>query len=229
MKIVLCMPTYLKPHPATLAAIEASVPVLDARGIGHQMISKYHCPYISHAMAGMLRQAMDTDADAFVFIDSDVSWEAGDLADLVECAGDVVAGTYRFKKPEVEYMGTWFCHPDGRPQVRPADGAIRAEWVPSGFLKVTRKAVRQFMKAYPDLLYGEPEHPSVDLFNHGAHKWLWWGQDYAFCRRWRECGGEVWLVPDLSISHHEGDQVYPGNLHQWLLRLPGGSEHRQAA
>lgn len=229
MKVVLCTPTLTRPHDAYLAAIEASVPALDAAGIGHQSVYKIGCPYISHARAEMLRQALDTDADAVIFIDHDMSWRPDDLVKLIEAQGDVVAGTYRFKKTEVEYMGTWCCHDDGRPIVRDSDGAIHADLVPAGFLKVTRDAVRRFMRAYPDLLYGHPDRPSVDLFNHGAHEFVWWGEDYAFSRRWRSSGGEIWLLPDLNITHHGGEaDAYPGNLHEWLMRLPGGCAHDRA-
>src|ERR1051325_3979882 len=60
----------------------------------------------------------------------------------------------------------------------------------------------------------------VDLFNHGAHEGVWWGEDYAFCRNWCDAGGEIRLVPDLDITHHDGERAYPGNFHQFLLRQP---------
>jgi hypothetical protein len=66
-------------------------------------------------------------------------------------------------------------------------------------------------------------HLSVDLFNHGVHDRIWWGEDYSFARRWKEKCGDIWLMPDLSIDHHAKDKVYEGNLHQFLLRQPGGS------
>ena len=34
----------------------------------------------------------------------------------------------------------------------------------------------------------------------GAHNGAWWGEDYAFCRRWREKGGQIWCLPDLGIG-----------------------------
>lgn len=223
VKVALCVPTLTKPYPQCLAAIEASVPELDAAGIEHQTVFEVGCPYISHARATMLRKALDAGADAAVFIDHDVSWRPRDLVTLIQADGDVCAGTYRFKMAEEEYMATIICDAAGYPMCRP-DGAIRADKVPAGFLKVTRKAVRQFMRAYPDLVYGDPEHPSVDLFNHGAHQGVWYGEDCAFSRRWRDCGGEIWLLPDLDITHHAADAAYPGNFHAYMLRRPGGSE-----
>lgn len=222
MKVALCTPTLTQPHPACLAALAASVVALDAAGVEHSATYEVGCPYISHARATMLRRALDWGADAVVFIDHDMSWRPQDLVKLIETDGDVVAGTYRFKKTEIEYMATVMCNADGTPQVRPSDGAIRADKVPAGFLKVTRDAVRRFMRAYPELVYGDPEKPSVDLFNHGAWEGVWYGEDYAFSRRWKATGGEIWLVPDLNLDHHAASDVYPGNFHEFLMRQPGG-------
>jgi hypothetical protein len=228
MKVVVATPSLGDLTVPYLNALAASAPVLEAAGHQTSFIREVGCPYVSAARATMLRKALDGQADVVVFIDYDISWDASNLLTLIETSGDVVAGAYRFKKPETEFMGSWMCHDDGRPVVRESDGAIAADRIAAGFLKVTREAVRKFMRAYPELIYGNPECPSIDLFNHGAHNGVWWGEDYAFSRRWRECGGEIWLVPDLNLTHHSKDDAYPGNLHEWLMRLPGGSKHEDA-
>jgi glycosyltransferase involved in cell wall biosynthesis len=224
-KVIFCVPTLTKPHQATLDALASSLSLIQRAGWEEGMVSEVGCPYISSARATMLRKALDAKADVIVFIDHDVSWRPADLLKLIETEGDVVAGTYRFKRDdEVEYMGALITQADGTPLVRESDGAILAHSIPAGFLKVTKEAIGKFCRAYPDLLYGEPYAPHIDLFNHGAHQGVWYGEDYAFARRWRECGGQIWLVPDLTINHHAGSVVYPGNYHEFLLRQPGGSE-----
>lgn len=178
----------------------------------------------------MLGKALATDAEAFVFIDDDVAWRPQDMVKLLKTEGDVVAGVYRFKTNEVKYMGLIFTDEEGRPEKVRDDGAILADRVPAGFLKVSRRAVEEFSKAYPELITDKDVPPSVDLFNHGAYKGLWWGEDYAFSRRWRACGGEIWIVPDMNIDHHHRNgRVFEGNFHEFLLRQPGGSEYREAA
>ncbi len=227
MKVVFCNPTRKRPHEAFIQSMEDSLPGIEAKGIDHAYVSRIGNPYISFAMADMLFTALSTPADTFVFLDDDLSWEGDALLRLLETPGDVVAGTYRFKHDEEEYMGDWHVDKNFKPILRP-DGCIMANSVPSGFLKITRLAVRKFMWGYPELVFGDPEKPGVDLFNHGAvfkddHRW--WGQDYAFCRRWSKLDEKVWLIPDLSIHHNDwnSDKVYKGNLHQYLLRQPGGS------
>lgn len=199
------------------------------------MVSEIGNPYISAARSYMLRKALDVKADMIVFIDHDLSWKPQDLLRLIETDGDVVAGLYRFKETEEHYMGVLDDGPNGR-QILRSDGCIKATRVPAGFLKITKEAVDRFMGSYPDLVYGPHYNPSIDLFNHGSHKRQWWGEDYAFSRNWLDCGGEIWVVPNLDLDHHhiytnngvEEHAVYSGNYHEFLLRQPGGSNDPNA-
>ena len=222
MKVVFCIPTLTRPYKQTIDSLRDSVPLLDDNGYEHYLVSEVGNPYINGARAFMLRKALDIKADMVVFIDHDVSWRPEDLLKLVQTEGDVVAGLYRFKKDEEHYMGV-IVDGDGFLPVVRADGCIKATRVPAGFLKVTRNAVNKFMTAYPHLVYGEACNPSVDLFNFGAHKGQFWGEDYAFSRNWIDSGGEIWVVPDLNLTHHSTEKSYPGNFHEFLLRQPGGS------
>lgn len=226
--VVFCCPTLKGPYQQFKDALEAEAPFLDAAGLDHKLGWELGCPYISNARATLLRRALDAGADFVVFLDHDLSWRPGDLTKLVATSGDVVAGMYRFKTPDVEYMGTLKPGPDGYP-IQRDDGAVEAVRVPAGFLKISRSGVQRFMRAYPELIYGDPINPHVDLFNHGAHEGVWWGEDYAFCRRWRAMGGEIWVVPDLDLTHHDtaaGD--FPGNLHRFLL-VPDAPDIKEAA
>jgi hypothetical protein len=233
-KVIIMTPTRKRPHPAYISALEASVPAMDAAGWEHGYLHRAGNPYISFVMADMLSTALTTDAGHFLWIDDDVSWRPEDLIKLLDTEGSVVAGTYRFKQDDELYMGSWKTNANQRIRVRDSDGAVEAVNVPSGFLKMTRYGVRQFMRAYPTLMFGEPDRPAIDLFNHGViipNDGRWWGQDYAFCRRWTDAGGQIWCVPDLCIDHHSwtSDEVWKGNLHQHLLRLPGGSHEEKSA
>lgn len=223
MKVVFATPTLTRPFDQYLAALEASVPLVIAAGWEEAAGFEVGMPYIACARATLLRKALDAKADVVVFIDHDLSWRPGDLLKLIETEGEVVAGTYRYKCEEERYMGALITGDDHRPITR-EDGCIKAHSVPAGFLKVTRAAVHKIMRAHPELLYGDPDRYSVDLFSHGAHEGVWYGEDMAFSRRWRELGGEIWIVPDLNLTHHAPDKAYEGNFHVHLTRQPGGSE-----
>lgn len=221
MKVVFCCPTVERPHEAFLKSMEDSVPLLDAEGIDHSMVFEVGCPYISGARCTMLTKALEKNADIIVFLDHDLSWRPEDLLRLIRTPGEVVSGTYRFKTDEhVSYMGVIDTDKDHIPLGR-KDGCISANRVPAGFLKVTKEAVERFKHGYPDLCINDGI--GVDLFNHGAIKGTWFGEDYAFSKRWKELGGMIWLVPDLNLDHHSfNGNVFKGNFHEFMLRQPGG-------
>jgi hypothetical protein len=222
-KVIFCVPTLSRPYQVCLDSLAASLPLIKAAGWDEGMANSIGCPYISRARGTMLTKAMKSLADVIVFIDHDLSWEPQDLLTLIETEGDVVAGTYRFKHEPEEYMGSLIADIHGRPQVR-ADGCVKAHMVPAGFLKVTRGAVNRFALAHPELQYVDEGTITVDLFAHGVHNHVWYGEDYAFARNWTDLGHDIWIVPNLNITHHLGDAPYPGNFHNFLLRQDGGSE-----
>ena len=231
-KVVFCTPSLNGPTIPYVESMEASIPLLVEAGWDEGYTQELGNPYISAARMGMTRKALDSKADVIVYLDYDLSWSPGDLLKLIETEGDVVCGTYRFKKDEEEYMGRWITEDDGTPIVR-EDGCVKTYLAPAGFLKVTKRALTMFMKKYPELVCGDPLSPQVDLFNHGARDGIWWGEDFGFCDRWIKAGGEIWTVPDLNINHHSSDfytrkstKEFKGNLHKWLMRLEGGSLHQ---
>lgn len=221
--VAICCPFMERPTGPLLDSLEKAIPVIQAAGWQDLFVQEQGCPYISHARATMLRKALDKGAETIVFLDYDISFDPQDLLALIEAPDQVNAGTYRFKLEEEKYMATVFVDGNDCPVVR-EDGLIRADKVPAGFLKVTKVAVQRFMRFFPELLFGDPDHYSIDLFNHGAWKGVWYGEDYAFSRRWAELGGSIWLLPNLNLGHHSATKAYPGNFHEFLLAQPGGSK-----
>jgi len=214
-RLVIMTPTVKKPFDEYMSSMETAAAVLEAAGIEVMLVFEIGNAYISGARATLLRKALDRRPDAVMFIDHDLSFTPAALKKLVMTKGDIVAGTYRFKEDVERYMG--FCHvKDGALQVR-QDGALKATYVPAGFMKITRHAVNYFMEKYPELIYGERCLPHIDLFNHGAMSGLWHGEDYAFCKRWGDIDGDIWLVPDLDITHHTTEAAYPGNFWKFIV------------
>ena len=205
-----------KPTLAFRDSLQACLPAVEDAGWDHSFTFEANCPYISAARAKVLRKALDSGADYIVFLDYDVSWTPESMVKFLSIEEDVVAGTYRKKFPHQEYMGAISLGPNGQPIER-HDGCLKAEKVPAGFLKVSKVAVEKFARAYPELLFGNPMFPELDMFNHGAIDGIWYGEDYAFSKRWTDKCGDIWLVPDLDIHHHKGSEVFKGNFHKYLL------------
>ena len=79
-------------------------------------------------------------------------------------------------------------------------------------------------KAYPELKYGATVvntlntgvNEAYDFFNMGSlGSSKWTTEDYAFCDRWREIGGQLWVYPDIEFTH-TGNKSFTGNFHKYL-------------
>lgn len=225
-KVAFCTPYLTKPKKQYIEAMEKSIPLITSSGYEEIFIPEVGCPYISNARATMLRKALDEKADIIVFIDYDLSWDEKDLLNLVKKEGEVVAGLYRYKKDDEEYMGNIETDSNGYPIIN-EDGTLKGYRIPAGFMKITKEGVDRFMRAYPELIYGTRYNPSIDLFNHGVIDGVWYGEDMAFSKRWIEKCGELKIIPDMNLNHHSDEKSYNGNFHQYLMKQPGGINFKE--
>jgi hypothetical protein len=242
MKVCFATPTPAKPFIEMNDSAIAEVPFMREAGLEDEpWLWEVGSAYVSYARALLIQKAFriwKDDDGCIVFIDHDLSWKPGELTKLVQTPGDVVAGTYRFKSPDEEYMG----------RLDKAEGApipelnkyqcLPASLVPAGFLKITRTAIEIFIRKYSNLNFSRDlpnQDFCYDLFSHGTINNTWFGEDYAFCLRWRALGLPIWLRPDLDITHHgrnlDGEAFsFPGNYWRFLnspegqvLERPKGS------
>lgn len=234
-KVCFATPTITKPHPKMLDSMEAEVPFMQKAGLEEVWVWEVGHAYVSYARTALLRKALrwfGEDDGCIVYVDHDVEWRPGDLTRLATTPGDVVAGTYRLKSPQEEYMGRLDkLENDPIPAVNHF-GCLPAFLVPAGFLKITRNAVEQIVRHYPHLNFSRDQKDGdhfYDLFNHGVINNTWFGEDYAFSLRWKLMKNPIWLVPDLQIDHWGKDaegrpKSYKGNFAEYLAK----EENREA-
>jgi hypothetical protein len=46
-----------------------------------------------------------------------------------------------------------------------------------------------------------------------------YGEDYSFCKRWRDMGGRVWVDPTISMGHL-GTKIWKGRLADCFVAPP---------
>lgn len=176
------------------------------QGVHFLVIWETGCSLIGVARNKLAKRFLATRADCLVMVDADVSWKGGDLARLARHPHDVIGGTYRQKTPEVRFHAR---HLIGR-----QGDLYRVEGVPGGFLRISRHAL-ETMKAEP--YRDDAGREMRNWFPTDIRGGEMWGEDYGFCRQWRERGGSVWLDPTLDVRHHDGPRaVYAGNAAEWM-------------
>lgn len=174
------------------------------------------------------------------WIDSDISFTSEAVFRLLLANRDVVAGVYPMKTHnwppegvpagttrdefETRYMQYPFnpIHHSNAPVGPYADahGFVEVAEAPTGFMCIKRDVILRMMQRYPNLRYtpdGPPNHPRAHLH------WLFFdcmvdpdsgrylSEDYAFCRRWRDMDGKIW-VDSQSKLMHLGQHMFRGDL-----------------
>lgn len=105
------------------------------------------------------------------------------------------------------------------------DGFMRVAYCGSGFLLIQRGAFDVLRASFPEDRYANdpgggcysasppaPEHfwTFFDTLVHPrSHRYL--SEDFAFCYKWRSCGGEIWLDATSRLTHI-GSYPFQGDL-----------------
>jgi hypothetical protein len=156
---------------------------------------------------GIVERFMLSDCDILLFIDSDMVYNAPDVEKLVTSPFDVSVINYRKKTVNHEWnatpiteggvpIGTYFN----------GDNWLQTRRAGTGLMAITKTAMRN-VKAQHDYPF---DFKVVD----GDYV----GEDYVFCDRLDDLGGQIFILTD-AYAAHLGDTVYDGNYNDYLKGL----------
>jgi len=116
------------------------------------------------------------------------------------------------------------------------NGLIKLHDAGTGFMMISREAILKMIKAYPELKYNNDVNiANADLKDHFYALFdtmidpidkRYLSEDYTFCRRWQEIGGDVWLDPSISLNHY-GHFCFQGNPEAIISFGPQPEEKRE--
>jgi hypothetical protein len=162
-----------------------------------------------------------------IFIDADISFGPEQVFRLLDFNGDIVAGVYPTKK--VEWAKAVTMVREGKTdlessalgyvmgledpeKIETKNGFAKALYAGTGFMMIKRQVLLSMIERYPDLKYtredqaedalrGSPNRCA--LFNCLVDKatGTYLSEDYSFCRRWRDMGGEIWIDLQSKLTH----------------------------
>ena len=192
---------------------------------------------VSRARATLVGDFMDTpEASHLLFIDADISFEPSQVKRLLDADKDFAAAFYPMKLVDwarlpqrvvagesleaagLSYVGT-LCQGE---ELKQEGHFATGIYAGGGFQLVRRAAIARLFEAYPETrftathAYPAPPSASPHLFAlfesmidpaNGAYV----SEDYAFCRRWRNLGGEIWLDLESRLTH-TGPQSFAGDV-----------------
>lgn len=100
------------------------------------------------------------------------------------------------------------------------DGLVKLKDGATGFMLIKREVIEKMIEAYPELYFNNDLKLPEDVAKytylffdcmHDPESKRYLSEDYAFCRRWQQLGGDVWLDPLVKLDHM-GSYNFKGNV-----------------
>ena len=145
---------------------------------------------------------MASSFERMMFIDADLEFGAQDVADLWNMDADIAVGVYPMKRRSAPYA-VWR---DGKvvelKDLRDDARSFKVDYAGTGFMMIKRQVFEMMEEAYPQTRVENDIGPYFCHFQVPVHDGVELSEDYDFCRKWRELGGEIWCDPGVRLIHY---------------------------
>jgi hypothetical protein len=173
----------------------------------------------------MAKMMTNPAATHFMFIDADIRFEPDSILKMLACDKEVIAGLYPKKALPVNYVINL------KPETKIQGEIFTVDTAGTGFLLFKRQVYEKLIAAHPDTKYvddvglGKQFEPmmysifdcKIDARGH------YLSEDWLFCRRWQELGGEIWAHSKVLLNHI-GHYEFQGDLSK--LDIVGQSKNQ---
>jgi hypothetical protein len=123
---------------------------------------------------------------------------------------------------------------DGKPtpQVQVQDNLVKLKDAGTGFMCIQKDVIQKMFDKHPETKYVNDINVDMKfepfmyalfdcIIDPDSRRYL--SEDYTFCRRWQEMGGDVWLDPRTALNH-VGHYTFRGNIRKLFT---GENNHRR--
>ena len=186
-------------------ALVNTVRVLEKTGIDFDIITAGDS-YVGRARNAICHRFLKSDCDDLFFIDSDESWDVEGFFRILMLPFDVVGGVYKMKNGWDRWTANFAKQGNqllGK-MLGPDTAIVKANFIPCGFMRLRRQALESFRDAYPTLRYideCQDGESITQFFECSVINGVYTGEDASFCYHWGAMGGEIWVEPNVTITH----------------------------
>lgn len=173
---------------------------------------------VSRARNQLAHWFLKTEATHLLFIDADIEFSPLAPEKLVETGFPVVGASYAVKawlKERVDAAQRAGLSPleygcrlasDLRDVGKLERNCVAVPNLPTGFLLIAREVLEEMALRYPEALYEADTDTDrhawmFDFFPAGVVARRYESEDYGFCRRYREMGGQPMLHAGIELVH----------------------------
>lgn len=209
--VLICVPAYGQTMNAqTAEAIYSTGQYLADRKI-HNRLSWYSAADIEDVRNLFVTVWYDghPEFSHLLFVDSDMGFDPGLIHDMIKFDKPLTGCLYAKRKTPASIVGTV---PDGHSLKDVQHGFIKATGLGCGVMLIAREVITTMLEKMPELSDAIPSvladaSPELGLkriiraFDKIRDGGFRLSEDMSFCKRWRDCGGEVWANINHRISH----------------------------
>jgi hypothetical protein len=167
---------------------------------------------VSRARNTLTADFLASDCSHLLFIDTDLVFSNEQVLRILNHPELVVGGLYPKKQ---EGPVQWVLNGCMEPTAPRADGLQEVRYVGTGFLRVAREVFELMAREGVAPEY-KPDHrprPERDFWSVGVHEYedgsrRYLSEDWFFCQRWLDLGGQVWADTRIVLKH-VGQAIYP--------------------
>jgi hypothetical protein len=161
----------------------------------------------------MAKMMTNTAATHFMFIDADIRFQPESILQMIAYEKEVIGGLYPKKALPVNYVINL------KPETKIQGDIFTVDTMGTGFLLFKRNVYEKLIAAHPECKYvddvglGKQYEPMMySIFDCKIdEKGHYLSEDWLFCRRWQELGGEIWAHSKVLLNH-VGHYEYAGDL-----------------
>jgi len=215
-----------KYESAFLVGLFDTMRSLRENGALSQFAEEKYTADIALARNKLLAAFLRTDCTHMLMIDADMGWNFDAVIRLFFAKKDVVAVAGPKKRYPLSFAAN-YTDVAGNPLNLTYDNetaTMEVSEIGMAFCLITRQCAERMVQAYPELRYigitGEPESA---LFNPMVAHQRFFSEDFAFCARWRAIGGQVFMAPDVPLSH-VGSHTFKGAFSETIAPQPDMAE-----
>lgn len=182
---------------------------LSRAGIAWSFDFEPGCCYLDHTRNILAtRFYIDPLPSDLLLVDADVVFLPDAMVELAKSDRPFVAGIYPKKSDDPQWPVAF-----EQDELRSDEvGYLEASMVPTGFLRINRSV---FDAVEPQNYETDDGQKWLGWFHSGVRDGRYVGEDAGFCIKWRQLGGKLYIVPDMTLAH-VGTRVYQGNFAKWM-------------
>ena len=161
----------------------------------------------------MAKMMSNPAATHFMFIDADIRFQPESILQMIACDKEVIGGLYPKKALPVNYVINL------KPETKIQGDIFTVDTTGTGFLLFKRQVYEKMIAQFPETKYvddvglGKQYEPmmysifdcKIDARGHDL------SEDWLFCRRWQDMGGEIWVHSKVLLNHI-GHYEFQGDL-----------------